>query len=206
MIKLPQQPEIPAEPMAEPPMPEGGEEFPPMGGDEPQPMPDNGGNQFDTNFDAGVEADEQTDPKKYIQQLTGKLSQSLRSYNENLPQPDADLDKYVAGMIIKQAISGLSPEDTNDILNKVKGDEGGEMQEPSGQEAQPEQNMDMMPQQNGGETDDMNMGEGIRRPYGRKIDEIFNQVMQDKDDDEQLNKPIKDIGYKKKPFTSPNFK
>lgn len=76
-------------------------------------------NQFDTNFDAGVEADEETDPKRYIQQLTGKLSQSLRSYNEGLPQPDADLSKYVAGMIIKQATEGLSSEDANDILKKV---------------------------------------------------------------------------------------
>lgn len=87
------------------------------------PMEPNAGNAYDTNFDAGVEADEEQDPKKYIQQLTGKLSQSLRSYNETLPQPDVDLAKYVAGMIIKQAIEGLSPEDTNDILNKVKADD-----------------------------------------------------------------------------------
>ena len=41
-------------------------------------------NEFDTNFDPGVEADEEQDPKKFIQQLTGKLSQSLRKYNENI--------------------------------------------------------------------------------------------------------------------------
>ena len=47
-------------------------------------------NEFDTNFDPGVEADEEQDPKKFIQQLNGKLSQSLRKYNENNGQPDVD--------------------------------------------------------------------------------------------------------------------
>ena len=80
-------------------------------GDEPMPDEQNMNmgdtqeeipNQFDTNFDAGVEADEETDPKRYIQQLAGKLSQSLRSYNSELPSPDTDLNKYVMGMINKR--------------------------------------------------------------------------------------------------------
>ena len=41
-------------------------------------------------FDAGVEADEQSDPKKFIEQLTGKLGQSLRKYNEDQGQPADD--------------------------------------------------------------------------------------------------------------------
>ena len=77
---------------------------------------------FDADFDAGVEANEEEDPKKYIQQLTGKLSQSLRKYNEELPKPDAELSKYVAGMIIKQAVDGLSQEDVADIMDKVEND------------------------------------------------------------------------------------
>ena len=70
--------------------------MPPM--DDPNMMGGDMGNgsEFDTNFDAGVDADEDTDPKKYIQQLTGKLSQSLRKYNSSLPQPETDLCKYVA--------------------------------------------------------------------------------------------------------------
>lgn len=94
---------------------------------------------FDTNFDAGVEANEEEDPKKYIQQLTGKLSQSLRKYNESLPQPDAELSKYVAGMIIKQTIEGLPQEDVADILDKVeKDDEENEIngEQPSNLEGQ----------------------------------------------------------------------
>lgn len=117
------------------------EQMPPMpqddmmgGGAPPMEEP----NQFDTNFDAGVEADEEQDPRKYIQQLTGKLSQSLRSYNENNGQIDTDLNKYVAGMIVKQTTEELSPEDTEEILNKIKSGEepnleGGEEMNGNGQ-------------------------------------------------------------------------
>lgn len=200
--------------MVEPPM----TDEPPIAGDENggiPPMGDNmgdaqndGGNPFDTNFDAGVEANEETDPKKFIQQLTGKLSQSLRSYNENLPQPDADLDKYVAGMIIKQAIEGLSPEDTNEILDKVKGDEAEEMPEQQPQEEMPQQDMEQQPQMDNGVEGEggMDMGESVKKSNKQKIDEIFNQVMQDNDIDDKMQKPINNIGYRKKPFTSPNFK
>lgn len=76
-------------------------------------------NEFGNNFDAGIQADEENDPKTYIQQLTGKLSETLRKYNEDLPVPDSDLSKYVAGMIVKQCVKGLSPEDTKDIYNKL---------------------------------------------------------------------------------------
>lgn len=196
------------EPMAEPPM-----DVNPAMGDENNGIPsvDSGisepENQFDTNFDAGVEANEETDPKKYIQQLTGKLSQSLRSYNENLPQPDADLDKYVAGMIIKQAIDGLSPEDTNEILNKVKNDNSEEPMMTQPQDDMPQQNM-KQPIENDDAigNNGIDVEETINKTNRQKIDEIFNQVMRDKNEDDQIQKPITDIGYKKKPFTSPNFK
>lgn len=166
----------------------------PMDGMDAQPEQ----NQFDTNFDAGVEANEDEDPKKYIQQLTGKLSQKLRSYNESLPQPDVDLNKFVAGMIVKQAVDGLSPDDTNEILNKVKGDE----EENSNQtQEQPEIDDD-----NRDFDADVNIGENTNKSKRQKIDEIFSQVMKNDNDEHQLQKPITNIGYKKKPFTSPNFK
>lgn len=94
--------------------------FPPMDGDNQVSMEDE--NEYDSNFDAGVDADENNDPKRYIQQLTGKLSQSLRKYQEELPTPDSDLDKYVAGMILKQTTNGLNDEDTKEILGKMNGD------------------------------------------------------------------------------------
>jgi hypothetical protein len=62
-------------------------------------------NPYDTNFDAGVEANEEEDPKRFIEQLSGKLSQSLRSYQEGLPQPDADTAKYAAALDAKDEAS-----------------------------------------------------------------------------------------------------
>ena len=83
-------------------------------------MPDgnNGQSEFDTNFDAGVEADEDSDPKKYIQQLTGKLSQSLRTYN-NENGDDAELSKYVGKMIVKQAAKGLDDAGKKDLIKTI---------------------------------------------------------------------------------------
>lgn len=139
-------------------------------------------NQFDTDFDAGVDADENEDPKKYIQQLTGKLSQTLRNYNENLPQPDVDLNKYVAGMINKQATNGLNDNDIKEIMDKLNSDEKMSIEDDSEDLA----------------------NESINRR--QKIDELFQQLTTD---DEKVNdiqdKPIKDISFRKKPFTSPVF-
>ena len=91
---------------------------PSMGGDpnaiggEEQP------NQIDSNFDAGVEADEDTDPKRYIQQLTGKLSQSLNSYNEENGE-DSGLSKYVGKMILKQAVKALDEKGRKDLIKAI---------------------------------------------------------------------------------------
>lgn len=169
-------------------------------------MSDMGGNEFDTNFDAGVEANEEEDPKKYIQQLTGKLSQTLRKYNEDNGQPDVDLNKYVAGMITKQAVDGLSEEDTKDILDRIKADEdfeidngdmqgengemdaGAEMQQPDFQQQQPNES-------------------SIRR--GKKLEEIANDILKNDKEEEKIpyQQQTKDKNsFKKKPFTSPNFK
>lgn len=144
-------------------------------------QPEDNNNPFDCNFDAGVEADEESDPKRYIQQLTGKLSQSLRSYNSELPTPDADLNKYVAGMINKQAVDGLNDEDVKEILSKIKGDD----------EEEPD--------------DDFSQNESVKR---EKINEIFNEIIgSDSNDDEQYKqeKPIQNVSYKKMPFTAPKL-
>ena len=89
-------------------------DMPPMDGNDPM-MP-NG----EDGFDAGVEADPSEDPKKYLQQLSGKLSQELRKYNDEQEQPDEDLNKYVAGMIIPQATKGLTDKGKKEIIGKIK--------------------------------------------------------------------------------------
>lgn len=183
--------------------PTDGAQEPPMMGDMPQgdmPM-DGGGEDLDGNFDAGVDADEEQDPKKYIQQLSGKLSQSLRKYNNNLPQPDADLNKYVAGMIVKQAVNGMSEEDVNDILNKLKTDEdddGG-----SGDDVAPQDG-----------TDDGNVpqnSEGVNEPLSEMvsnkelIDELFQDIVNNQSD-KQVHQDVQYKGYRTKPFRSRKFK
>lgn len=93
---------------------------PEMGGD---PNAFEGGypeeNQFDTNFDAGVEADEDTDPKRYIQQLTGKLSQTLNKYNGEQEAPDEGLSKYVGKMIVKQVAKALDDAGKKDLIKSI---------------------------------------------------------------------------------------
>lgn len=83
------------------------------------PMDDGMNGEVD-GFDAGVEADPESDPKKYLQQLTGKLSQELRKYNNEQEQPDEDLNKYIAGMIVPQAAKGMTDSGKKEIIKKIK--------------------------------------------------------------------------------------
>lgn len=192
-----------------------------MGGDfmqqgQDMPMDDQMGevpNQFDTNFDAGVEADEEQDPKKYIQQLTGKLSQTLQKYTDNNGQPDVDLNKYVAGMITKQAMKGLSEEDAEEIIDKVKADEDFSMEDDGGQQDMPQDNQmdgqdipqddtqqqgqDIMPQ----------MNESFRRfKKNRQIKEIVNGVLDNSVENTPRQQPKNGGIYTTRPYTAPFFK
>ena len=168
-------------------------------------------NEFDTNFDPGVEADEEQDPKKFIQQLTGKLSQSLRKYNENNGQPDVDLNKYVAGMITKQAMEGLSQDDADEIIDKIKADEDFSIEDGENQEIeqgtdQAVQQMDnQMPMDNGNFNQIQQPNEStIKRGY--KIDEIVNGVLNGNENDKHpYQKTDNKKSFRKKPFSSPNF-
>ena len=75
----------------------------------------------DTPFDAGVEADEDTDPRKFIEQLSGKLGQSLRKYTETKGSPDFDLEKFAVNSVISAThTSKMDANDQKDIIKKVK--------------------------------------------------------------------------------------
>ena len=168
-------------------------------------------NPYDTNFDAGVDADEEEDPRTYIQQLTGKLSQSLRAYNEDRPQPDTDLCKYVAGMINKQASAGLSEKDVKEILDKIEA--GEDFEKPDGNISNGDEDDNVDNEIKDPETKNSHEGDGNSdaiptESINRKelLDEIFNDILNNNKKEEPLNKPIKNISFKKKPFTSPNFK
>lgn len=178
------------------------------------PMDDQSQSEFDTNFDAGVDADEEQDPKKYIQQLTGKLSQTLRKYNEDNGQPDVDLNKYVAGMIVKQSIQGLSEDDAEDIINKVKADDdftmgdemqGTEMPQDDGQMMN-DPNQQQMPQDNQMPQPQMNENY-YKRKNKTHIEEIVNGIIKDMANNEKPHNSNKKDNNKnsflKKPFSSP---
>jgi hypothetical protein len=87
---------------------------------EPEPSSDE--KPFDDEpFDAGVEADEQSDPKKFIEQLTGKLGQSLRKYTEEQGQPDFELEKFAINSLLSAThTSEMDAKDQDDIIKKVK--------------------------------------------------------------------------------------
>ena len=175
---------------------------------------DNAQSEFDTNFDAGVDADENQDPKKYIQQLTGKLSQTLQKYSNDNGSPDVDLNKYVAGMIVKQAMKGLSEQDAEEIIDKVKSDEDFSMEDnndmnDAGQEQpqmgeMPQQDMGAMPQQDQGMPP---MNEGFYNMRKKnQIKEIVNGVLgKNREEDTIRQKPRNNRGYKTRVYTSPNF-
>tara|TARA_R110002050_G_scaffold79261_11_gene169402 strand:- start:9237 stop:10601 length:1365 start_codon:yes stop_codon:yes gene_type:complete len=74
----------------------------------------------DEPFDAGVEASEDEDPEKYIQQLSGKLGTSLRKYTEDLGQPDFELEKFAINSVISATNSSdMDEEDKKDIIDKI---------------------------------------------------------------------------------------
>lgn len=74
----------------------------------------------DTPFDAGVEADEDSDPKKFIQQLSGKLAQSIRTYTQDIGI-DLELEKFAINSIISAThTSQMDEEDQGDIIKKIK--------------------------------------------------------------------------------------
>ena len=51
-------------------------------------------------FDAGIDVDEESDPKKFIEKLSGKIGQSLRDYTEKQGQPDFELEKFAINSLI----------------------------------------------------------------------------------------------------------
>tara|TARA_R110000851_G_scaffold142800_5_gene281551 strand:+ start:2398 stop:4455 length:2058 start_codon:yes stop_codon:yes gene_type:complete len=81
----------------------------------------------DEPFDPGVEADEEEDPEKFIQQLAGKIGTSLRTYTKDNGEPDFDLEKYVINSVISATHTAeMDKSDQKDIIEKIKtsGDEG----------------------------------------------------------------------------------
>jgi hypothetical protein len=133
-MEEPLEDEVPDEMGMEDPMADAGMEEPAM----EEPMDDEG--------------DDETDPTKKIQKMTGKIGQMMRDMDE----PDVDLEKYVINSVISAMHLDLfSEEDVEDIISKLEGEDeeddmaademGGEeelgMEEPAMEEEPAEEEM-----------------------------------------------------------------
>jgi len=83
-----------------------------------------------------VGVDEDEDPKKFIQQLAGKIGQSLRDYEKGLGNPDFELEKFVINSVISATNTAeMDKGDRQDIIDKIEtsGDDnnGGADEEPN---------------------------------------------------------------------------
>ena len=194
------QPQMPVEPnmgITDPNM--GGEM--PMGDEMMDPnMGNQGGSEFDTNFDAGVEADEDEDPKKYIQQLTGKLSQELGKYNNELGEPDVELSKYVGGMIVKQVAKNLDDSSKKELIKKINTTDSVEG-ENLGDTSLGDENLET------DSVDDVNLQSEsyvLNKKDISKLFEDFNVTNKENDDNLNINKEVK-TKNSSKPFIAPKF-
>lgn len=162
----------------------------------PNMMEPDGSSEFDTNFDAGVEADEDEDPKKYIQQLTGKLSQELGKYNNELGEPDIELNKYVGGMIVKQVAKNLDDKGRKELIKKINTSETNKKASDENLESEEQENLENeMPMES----------YCLTKNNMRKLFETFNQNIEKYDEENLTNKNVK-ITKSNKPFSSPKFK
>lgn len=175
---------------------------PEMGGD---PNAFDGGeteefNQFDSNFDAGVEADEETDPKRYIQQLTGKLSQSLNKFNDEQGN-DEGLSKYVGKMILAQAAKALDDSGKKELIKAINTTET--------DEDLGEEDINTEPTESEEGVNDIEQQEPIQecRFTKKELKKLKESVNDELFDDENLGvQPNKTKFNKNNPFTGKKFK
>lgn len=176
----------------------------------------------DEPFDANVDADENSDPKHFIQQLAGKLGQSLRKYNKDLNQPDYELEKFAINSVISATHTGqMDTDDQNDIIKQIKksgqntGNDIDVNVDVDGKSVDSEENSDG----NGSESDnsisneeDFNFGESLEIKLKKRIfvENLNNEDMnepqiQPKPIIKPSEEPIK-IPRRKKPWVVPTIK
>ena len=121
--------EPPAVPSPElPPSPVGGEDMGDMGGEDIG-MSDMGGEDVAPEVDVDIDAEEEVSGGedqvtfKTIQKLTGKLTQKIRTLDNQEGMTSEDI-KYVINMVLSSLdLKSLSEEDKEDIMSKFEEDE-----------------------------------------------------------------------------------
>jgi hypothetical protein len=124
--------EAAAPPMAPPPVPAPELPASPIGGEEmdlemgAEEMGPEGDMEMDADMDMGMEMDGGDDEQvtfKTIQKLTGKLTQKIRTLDNQEGMTSEDI-KYVINMVISSLdLNSLSEEDKEDIMDKLEGQE-----------------------------------------------------------------------------------
>lgn len=165
-------------------------------GDEvPNEQPASDDKPFDAEpFNAGVEADEESDPKKFIEQLTGKLGQSLRKYNENQGQPDFELEKFAINSLLSAThTSEMDSNDQEDIIKKVKtagnGDNGDDENQDNDNDSESEDSGDTSAPSSTGDNVSNDFGGGMGDNGGGASDggSQGGEVSEGKNQDEMNN-------------------
>jgi hypothetical protein len=181
-----------------PAAPDNTQQTPPPQGNEPAPAGNDAPFEKEP-FNAGVQADEQSDPKKFIQQLTGKLGQSLRNYNDQQGKPDLELEKFVINSTVSATHTGtMGGSDQKAIIDKIKSAGRDDNSDTSNNNPEPEAN-NAEPQDDnntGGENNsnpeqntksDKNTSESIKkklhmseinRTFAKKKDMTHNDILE----------------------------
>ena len=158
-----------------------------------QPAP-NGQFDFGERFDPGVEADEDEDPKHFIQQLTGKLSQSLNSYED---KDDEGLYKYVGKMINRQVAKNLDDKGKKEMIRAIKSVETESDDDLDNDLESDEYNDEQMNQEEMSESRN-----GFSKRQLKKLCEEFGVV----DNSKPLRDNVKATMLRKSPFSPKIFK
>ena len=154
----------------------------------------------DTPFDAGVEADENEDPEKFIQQLAGKLGTSLRKYNDERGEPDFDLEKYAINSVISATHTAeMDEEDQKDIIKKVKmsgaGDDNDDIDKDLDMDSE-EPAEDPKPEAEGDELEESNLTTEIHGGEGSRAlaTDIYDKFIKDNPNPPTANEILMDMG------------
>lgn len=190
------------------------ENTPEMGGE--QPMGQEPETPFgNEKFDAGIDVDENADPKNYIEKLTGKLAQKLRDYNGT--NQDDILNKFVINSLIPASIPQMTDEDAQDVIKKVQDNIGKEQSnggepnleqpttpEPEQPAEQPQETQPQEPEQQLPPKMESKVVKSSKKVVkeSESIDALIEKYLNGEDDDIQnvIQKP------KSKIFKTPEFK
>jgi len=149
-----------------------------------EPMADGGEEEMSLDVSADetpAEGDEEEGSFKFVQKLTGKLGQKLRSLDEKQGLTSENI-KYVINSILSAVdLTKLSPEDYEDILSNFEEDEEGI---DYGVDDESELNVDAGDELDLGD-EDLNLDLGLEEPAGeaaesemfggKLVDEIFSE-------------------------------